>query len=108
MVDRTKDELREFLNSQLHLDPKDRDWTLTEGEQHILVVGLKVHMLKADKIADADERIKKTQQLFYWVGLLTSYCPGLAKYLGENKRKIFDDADEILKKAEEAQTAEVQ
>ena len=32
MVDRTKEELREFLNSQLHLKPADRDWALTSKE----------------------------------------------------------------------------
>lgn len=107
MVDRTKEELREFLNSQLHLKPADRDWALTEGEIHTMLVSLRVLIMKASKITDDSERVKKNQQAFDWATMMGEYCPGFTKYLETNRVKILDEAAEIFAKFEEALPTEV-
>ena len=107
MADRTKEELREFLNGQLHLKPKDRDWALTDGEIHTMLVSLRVLILEASKIVDTSERTKKNLLAFDWATMMGEYCPGFTKYLETNRVKILDEAAEIFAKSEEEPTTEV-
>lgn len=97
MADRTKEELRDFLNSQLHLKPKDRDWALTDGEIHTMLVNARVLFLQAEKIVDEAERIKKIHQAVHWATMLGEYCPGCMHYLEVNAGTIFKDAERELK-----------
>jgi len=100
MVDRTLQELREFLNGQASIPAEKRDWALTDGEMHTLGAHLKATvMLYTEK--ETPETKKNYQGAFQWSLLLGTYCTGFSEHLSKNIKSISAEAEELIRKKKE-------